>query len=232
MTINKSLLSMASNMAEDSYDYVPMGRKIESRLTSTTCFVLKREDMNIVVFRGTQQLSDWIFNLTAIPVRYAKRWVHGGFAIAHKSVWKEIRKTLDPTKKLLLCGHSLGGALAELSACKTKDFKEVHLVTFGKPNVFFRLRRGRNYKTALKHLRTQLSVVAGSDVIARLPRFLYGPAFGQTMLYFSVQGDLVDPPAELRRKEFRKNRLAAFSDHAMNGVYKRRVGKCKPLYSW
>ena len=48
------------------------------------------------------------------------------------------KKHIDKEKNLLICGHSLGGALAELSAAKLyKSHPQLSLVTFGKPNTFF-----------------------------------------------------------------------------------------------
>ena len=58
---------------------------------------------------------------------------------AHSSVWGKIKKHIDYDKKLLITGHSLGGALAELTAAKLNGkHKQMSLVTFGKPNTFFK----------------------------------------------------------------------------------------------
>ena len=42
---------------------VKKGIKIESRLTSTTAYVVKTKTLDIICFRGTQQLGDWLFNI-------------------------------------------------------------------------------------------------------------------------------------------------------------------------
>ena len=113
--------------------------KIESKITSTTAYVIKLKTIDVICFRGTQQLGDWLFNISAIPVPYAGRLCHGGFVAAHASVWGKIKKHIDYDKDTLICGHSLGGALAELSAAKIyKKHKRLSLVTFGKPNTFFK----------------------------------------------------------------------------------------------
>jgi triacylglycerol lipase len=130
---------IASKLSIDAYKDDMVGAfKIENKLTSTVAYVKLTPECNYVVFRGTNSIGDWLFNLSAVPAYYNRRWTHGGFALAHKSVWKRIRRLLDPNKKTLITGHSLGGALAELSAWACRDFTDLTLITFGKPRVFFR----------------------------------------------------------------------------------------------
>ena len=70
-----------AQLALDAYnDHIPASIKIESRLTSTVAFIKFTQDCDYVVFRGTNSVSDWIFNLTAIPAYYNGRWSHAGFS--------------------------------------------------------------------------------------------------------------------------------------------------------
>ena len=120
-------------------------------------------------------------------------------------------------KRTLICGHSLGGALAELSAAKLwKKHPNINLVTFGKPNVFF-----KGFKRPME-LDNQISCVQGSDMVARIPRLCYGPSRSQTMLYFanSMQ-DYINPSKEVRKED--RSLKDAISDHFMEG-YKERLG--------
>ena len=185
-----------SNLAYE--DKIKNAVKIESKLTSTTAFFIRTKTIDILCFRGTQQIRDWIFNLSAFPVPYAGRLCHGGFVAAHASVWGKIKKEIDPEKKLLITGHSLGGALAELSVAKLyKTHSQISLVTFGKPNTFF-----KGFKTPFS-LQGQISVVAGSDLVARIPRLCYGPSVSQTLLYFANNGDnFINPPVDLKKRDF------------------------------
>jgi len=41
-------------------DKITKGIKIESRLTSTTAYVIKTKSIDIICFRGTAQLGDWL----------------------------------------------------------------------------------------------------------------------------------------------------------------------------
>ena len=75
------------------------------------------------------------------------------------------------------------------------------------------------------NLNGQLSVVSGSDIVSRVPRLCYGPSISQSLIYFSNNGDdFVDPPAELKKRDFMEEKTEAISDHFMGG-YKERLNK-------
>ena len=218
MKLDPVLLNMACSWAMKAYnDENKDSIKIESKLTSTTVYVAKRKSIDIIAFRGTQQGRDWLTDALVVPVPYVGRLCHGGFTTAHASVWGKVKKHLDMKKRTLICGHSLGGALAELSAAKLwKKHPNINLVTFGKPNVFF-----KGFKRPMK-LDNQISCVQGSDMVARIPRLCYGPSRSQTMLYFanSMQ-DYINPSKEVRKED--RSLKDAISDHFMEG-YKERLG--------
>jgi len=217
MKLDPVLLNMAVSWAMNAYKEKNKDAiKIESKWTSTTVYVAKRKSIDIIAFRGTQQGRDWLTDALVVPVPYAGRLCHGGFVAAHASVWKEVEKHIDPKKRTLICGHSLGGALAELSAAKLNGKHDnINLVTFGKPNTFF-----KGFKKPMT-LDNQISCVNGSDAVARIPRLCYGPSKSQDMLYFSNGGvDYINPSKYLRKKDRGiKDRI---SDHFMEG-YKERL---------
>ena len=217
MKLDPVLLNMAVSWAMNAYKEKNKDAiKIESKWTSTTVYVAKRKSIDIIAFRGTQQGRDWLTDALVVPVPYSGRLCHGGFVAAHASVWKEVKKHIDPNKRTLICGHSLGGALAELSAAKLNGKHDnINLVTFGKPNTFF-----KGFKKPMT-LDTQISCVNGSDAVARIPRLCYGPSKSQDMLYFSNGGvDYINPSSYLRKKDRGiKDRI---SDHFMEG-YKERL---------
>jgi len=219
MKAKSQLLRTACKWADKAYNKENAGAiKIENKWTSTTAYIINQPDLNIIAFRGTQQLRDWLFNLSAIPVPYAGRLCHSGFVAAHASVWGKIKKHIDFDKHTLICGHSLGGALCEISAAKLhKKHKKLSVITFGKPNTFF-----KGFKRPMK-LENQVSVVSGSDLVARIPRLCYGASMSQSMLYFANNGDdFVDPPVEFKKRDFMKAKKEAISDHFMPG-YKERL---------
>ena len=219
MKLDPALLKMACSWSIKAYNEKNADAiKIESAITSTTAFVAKRKTLDIIAFRGTQQLQDWAFNLFPTPVPYVGRLCHGGFTAAHISVWDDIEEHIDYEKRTLICGHSLGGALAELTAAKLNGKHDnLSLITFGKPNVFF-----KGFKRPMA-LDNQISVVNGSDSVPRVPRLFYGPSKSQDMLYFSNGGvDYINPSKYLRKKD--RGITDRVSDHFMDG-YKERLDK-------
>ena len=109
--------------------------------------------------------------------------------------------------------------MAELSASMLNGSHDnINLITFGKPNVFF-----KGFKKPMT-LDNQISCVQGSDVVARIPRLCYGPSKSQTMLYFGNNGvDFINPD-KLTRREDRGDLKDRIADHKMAG-YKERLKK-------
>ena len=215
---SRECIERAASYSLQSYSDIPNCIRIESWWTSTTAFVVIGEKVNYVVFRGTQQPQDWLFNISALPYRYNRRWAHAGFVMAHKSVWKRIRRLLDPSKRTVFCGHSLGAALAELSAHCCQDFTDLSLVCFGKPNVFL-----ARSKQSMTHLQMQISFVSGSDVVTRIPKLCYRPDKNQTMVYFDNDGrTIINPERDYVKTDFGLG--DSVSDHSMDGYRKLVVG--------
>lgn len=100
-----------------------------------------------VVYRGSSSIPNWITNFDATQATYTK-WptcnckVHAGFDKAVTAVYsdvisavKSIQKT-HPTYKVKTTGHSLGAALAQLTAMSLlADGVTVSMVNFGQPRL-------------------------------------------------------------------------------------------------
>lgn len=64
MKLDPVLLTMACSWSMKAYNdnnYFDTF-KIESKWTSTTAYFVRRKSVDIIVFRGTQQAADWIWN--------------------------------------------------------------------------------------------------------------------------------------------------------------------------
>ena len=99
-----------------------------------------------IVYRGSESFENWLSDLDAILTEYPycdKCQVHEGFYYAEQQVIKSvITNTKElisqyPTYKVVVTGHSLGAALATLTAVDflKNGISPVSLINFGSPRV-------------------------------------------------------------------------------------------------
>ena len=129
---------------------------------SSQGIVIQHQDYVVAAFRGTDQLSDWLDNINAFPVKGPLGNVHSGFYNALLDIWREagmwecIQELRDrgdanddikekdrrwliglkkPKRPLWITGHSLGGAMATLAAAWLAERKIPFngAYTFGQP---------------------------------------------------------------------------------------------------
>lgn len=228
---DSQMLGIAARISAMAYsdaimDSFPEILKFHAWYSSATAYLIRTEGYDVLVFRGSKEPLDFLVDISALPpVYYGHSWCHPGFAWSHASIWRKIRKHIDPDSDLLVTGHSLGGAMADKSVDFLKKSplagkRAVHMITFGKPNVH--LKKGPiPYRGFLS---THLSVVSGSDLVTRVPRYAYRAHISQHMLYLANTGsNHIDPPREYMRADFLPRE--AISDHSMDGVYLPRVDK-------
>ena len=133
--------------------------------------VASSDTVTVVAFRGTEGLdwTDWKTNL-----KFALRAsdgagdgrVHTGFAAAYELLAPELTSALAGRPPALLCGHSLGGALATVAAARLPAAAVASLYTFGSPRVGTGAFRDA--------LRTPVyRIVNNSDLVTQLPPYPY-----------------------------------------------------------
>jgi hypothetical protein len=122
-----------------------------------------KQPFTVLVFRGTQgTISTWLFNLsTALSAWPAGGQVHNGFKLLLTEAWEEIQFQLEKISgPLFYTGHSLGGALAVLTASLKKPEA---VYTFGSPRI-----GNSEFVEKTKHLRIY-RVVNPRDIVAGIP---------------------------------------------------------------
>lgn len=128
-----------AELKDKIYSFVNKKNKIDAALIALSDIGL------IIAFRGTEfNISDWINNIDAslVPM-FPFGNVHHGFLTSIESISDDIINAveylypLSKIKKIYITGHSKGGALAILMACKMpkKYYKDITVVTFGSPRV-------------------------------------------------------------------------------------------------
>ena len=182
--INAWWLAEVSSLVYASEDFVrsrfrkaglPEVKYFENQ--STQCYVANNDEFAIVAFRGTElwknkekfDLKNVVADLTTDVDILLTNWqqggkVHRGFKEALEEVWSDllpyIRKLHDKGCKIWITGHSLGAALATLSAGRYGSAQGVY--TFGSPRVGNNAFK-ENFEAKIYR------IVNNDDIVARVP---------------------------------------------------------------
>lgn len=203
-------------------------RYLNNRDRDTQAFMFKTKDFVIIAFRGSQEMQDWRTNARTRFEKFAITTsmepleedttepigqVHRGFQAAWKSVEEGVLKQLEiwgagrkSDFPILICGHSLGGALATVAAASLvkrgrKNIQGVY--TFGQPRVgdwvfvneISRALKGKVFR-----------FVNNNDIVPRVPPpyLPWNPTriyiHMGTTFYFNAFGGLVKQPGWLYRR--------------------------------
>ncbi len=113
---------------------------VENMKSDTQVFVAGKGEHLVVCFRGTSSGKDALVDLNFFKTdAYGGRGrVHRGFNRALDSVWPQVKAAVDglgAKRKLFICGHSLGAALAQLAAHRFAlgGYNMGHIYVYGSP---------------------------------------------------------------------------------------------------
>jgi len=160
----------------------------------------KCEGHTILAVEGTNETTDWITNLKFLIKRDD---CHRGFKNNANRTLAELvvaYEGLDPSRKLVIAGHSLGGATATLIADLLWESgnKNIALVTAGSPRP-----GGRRLRRRIKDLE-HLRFVHGNDIVPGTPPWLAG---------------YVHTHAVIRLPDAKDTRFDGVADHNMGDYY-------------
>ena len=138
---------------------------------ATECFVAATPDTIVVAFRGTAGLQDWLSDLNAFSTSTNYGSLHRGFYFAFQAVKSSLEQIIRnmglTNRKLVLTGHSLGGALATVAAAEwTGSFDIRSVYTYGQPRVC--------KSDTASHIEQRLGskffrIVNDDDIVSRVP---------------------------------------------------------------
>ena len=177
----------AAQYAQGAYRPSPGGRYVRDlydrrRDTRVLCTFVPETQTLVIAFRGTASLRNWWgVNFLVRP----REGVHRGIFAAVNVHEKELMKCLVtfPFARLVIVGHSLGGALANEFArrCHDMGYRQTTVVTFGA----VRAHRKRWVRMTGMGWRT-VQVINNNDVVSRLLGVTYSH-IGR-LLYFDRHG--------------------------------------------
>jgi hypothetical protein len=202
---------------------------IDQRTTDTQGFIAWNDTEIVVSLRGTKGIADMHTDLQIRMLDLGMYRVHTGFFVAIKSVQGEIlavirRLMAERTRRIIVTGHSLGGALAMLCALSLAEawLHPEHVITFGQPRVGDAAFK-RYYNLELGSSTTR--VVNAVDAVVRSPGVLLGYRHaGENIVFFGGFSDVEFNPAlpvlffndaVCLFKDYQALRLGVFSDHGM-----------------
>ena len=189
MTLPKEVILEALRCCRDVYPHS------QDFLVSRKC-----ADHTILAVEGTNETADWVTNLKFLIKRDD---CHRGFKNNANRTLAELvvaYEGLNPERKLVIAGHSLGGATATCIADLLWESgnKNIALVTAGSPRP-----GGRRLKGRIKDLE-HYRFVHGDDIVPKTPPRLAG---------------FVHTHPVIRLKDEVNTRFDGVADHNMGDYY-------------
>jgi hypothetical protein len=160
----------------------------------------KNQKTVTIIFRGSNELGDWMTNLRAKDENFYNRgYVHQGFRHASNLFLKTVRQkgelsqhipeVLENNTNIILTGHSLGGTMATLIGCHLLERgvkkENLEVYTFGTPPIGDE--NFCNYYQDKLHLHR---LVNENDIVAHLDKWFHLKHFGEEIILPSNQGEV------------------------------------------
>ncbi len=173
--------------ADDSYRKLGFTDVESVEKGSMVGYVVSAGDVTVVVFRGTDDLVDWLVNLDIRSSNTPHGLIHTGFYNAYWSLKPKTATILEEKrpKHLWITGHSLGGAIALVCAydlVENRKMKLSGIMTFGQPMIASRKLADYLGTLLLGHY---AHVVNEEDIVAKVPPTYF---HSRSLVWFTKDG--------------------------------------------
>ena len=165
---------------------------------NTEAALVEHEEYLCMVFRGTDEIMDWIDNIKAFPTKELFGEFHKGFWDATEEIWHHLyekyqERYRENKRPLFITGHSLGGAMATIAAARLVHIDKpfISVYTFGQPRVMKQdTARTFNSECKTRFFRFQNN----NDIVPRVPPRLMGYSHVGSILYISEEKEIHQDP--------------------------------------
>ena len=165
---------------------------------NTEAALIAHKDYLCMVFRGTDELKDWIDNIKISPTEKLFGEFHEGFWNTTEAIWDDLdqkyQEEFEKKKRpLFMTGHSLEGAMATIAAAKLADIDKpfTSVYTFGQPRAMTReTARTLNGECKARLFRFQNN----NDIVPRVPPRKMGYGHAGNVLYISEEKKIHKDP--------------------------------------
>ena len=161
------------------------------------CFLIQIEGVEYLVFRGTSCLKTWIdTNFKFKKKKIGRKLkVHRGFLKAFNKLMGVIHYPNFKNKKVVVTGHSLGGALAQLTSNQLHQFGyDVECVAFEPPRI-----ANKNYIEFTEEYNFKRIIIKNNiDIVPHVPPLIFGYSdYKESILYIDRKDEVLLNPSFL-----------------------------------
>tara|TARA_B100000925_G_C22006532_1_gene473951 strand:- start:143 stop:976 length:834 start_codon:yes stop_codon:yes gene_type:complete len=180
--LSKSDIEILNEIKERSKDGEII--KFFTNKADLQCAITKNsnEKRYTLVFRGTESLWDWIYNLIVFKKKLRDNiYIHRGFykQLTYNNTFDNIKNNIkkeihiNPDYNWYICGHSLGGALASISSyLLSYEFKYIKwtVITLASPRV-----GNKHFKESFESIENlkYYRICNNRDIVTAIPTFGY-----------------------------------------------------------
>jgi predicted lipase len=125
--------------SKNGYDNLAIG---ELKQLKVKYFTANTNEAQYIVVRGTSNFDNVKSDILALPIydTRSKIWLHKGFRDAALGIIQNLENAypkMQPAKKTIIVGHSLGGAIANILGIYfyQNNFNLDRIITFGQPKI-------------------------------------------------------------------------------------------------